>query len=107
MRTNSTACAMVYFMHHVTRLFDSNILRSLSNCIDFSKVFELVFHDILKANLTALQHPKFLFYWINFLTSWHKICKPNGEYSVPRTISRSIVQRSGIKPTSHIVKRGD
>jgi hypothetical protein len=44
--TGSTTCALVYFMHHVMRLLESNnYVRCLM--IDFSKAFDRVNHEVL------------------------------------------------------------
>ena len=43
--TGSTTCALVYFMHHVTRMLEANAyVRCL--LIDFSKAFDVVDHVI-------------------------------------------------------------
>jgi hypothetical protein len=57
--TGSTTCAIVYCMHHVTRLLETNnYVQCL--CIDFSKAFDTVCHEILLAKLSKLQLPRFV-----------------------------------------------
>jgi hypothetical protein len=54
--TGSTTCALVYMMHHVTRMLEHNAyVRCL--LIDFSKAFDRVNHVILVKKLSNLQLP--------------------------------------------------
>jgi len=54
--TGTMTAALVYFMHHVTRLLETNrYVRCLM--IDFSKAFDLVDHKILCSKLVSLQIP--------------------------------------------------
>jgi hypothetical protein len=105
--TGSTTCAIVYCMHHIARLLETNnYVRCL--CIDFSKAFDTVCHEILFAKLRALQLPRFVFNWlISFLTERSQVCKLDGKFSAPRKITRSIIQGSGIGPTLYIVMESD
>jgi hypothetical protein len=61
--TGSTTCAVVYCMHHVTRLPDTNNYVECL-CIDFSKAFDTVCHEILLAKLSKLQLPRSVSNWI-------------------------------------------
>jgi hypothetical protein len=94
-------------MHHIARLLETNnYVRCL--CIDFSKAFDTVCHEILFAKLRALQLPRFVFNWlISFLTERSQVCKLDGKFSAPRKITRSIIQGSGIGPTLYIVMESD
>lgn len=105
--TGSTTSAIVYCMHHVTRLLETNnYVRCL--CIDFSKAFDTVCHEILLAKLRKLQLPSFVFNWIiSFLTDRSQVCKIDGNFSAPLKISRSIIQGSGIGPTLYITMESD
>ena len=105
--SGSTTCAIVYFMHHVTRFLETNnYVRFL--CIDFSKAFDTVSHDILIAKLSKLRLPRLVFNWIiSFLSDRSQVCKLDGKISAPCKISRSIIQGSGIGPTLYIVMEGD
>ena len=103
--TGSTTAALVYFMHHVTRLLEN---KSHVRClfIDFSKAFDVVSHDILLAKLKALELPAFVFNWIiSFLTGRSQLCKVGGGMSSVCSIARGIIQGSGIGPTLYIVIR--
>jgi len=54
--TGSTTCALVCLMHHVTQMLETNAyLRCL--CIDFSKAFDVVDHNLLYAKLSRLSLP--------------------------------------------------
>jgi len=66
--TDSTTCALTFFMHHVTRLLeDYSYVRCL--LIDFSKAFDVVDHGILVSKLFRLNIPPCIFHWIScFLT---------------------------------------
>ena len=58
--TGSTTCALVFFMHHVTRLLETN---SYVRCllVDISKAFDVVDHGILASKLTGLNMPPTIF----------------------------------------------
>jgi len=65
--TGSITCTLVFFMHHVTRLLDTNSYVCL--LIDFSKAFDVVDHGILAAKLARLNMPPVILSWIfSFLT---------------------------------------
>ena len=54
--TGSTTCALVYLTHHVTEMLETHSYVHCL-CVDFSKVFDLVDHNILSAKLAQLQLP--------------------------------------------------
>jgi len=106
-RTGSTTAALVYLMHHVTRLLETNTyVRCLM--IDFSKAFDIVDHAIIAEKICKLSLPWFISNWlISFLCHRKIIVKFNHLLSQPRSINRSIVQGSGIGPTLYIVHESD
>ena len=59
----STTCALIFFMHHVTRLLEEN---SYVRCllIDFTKALDVVHHDVLAAKLAQLKLPSSVLQWI-------------------------------------------
>jgi hypothetical protein len=105
--TGSTACALVYFMHQVTRMLETNAyVRCL--CLDFSKAFDRVDHVILIDKLSKLKLPSFVLNWlISFLTGRSHITKTIRGESRPLPINLSIVQGSGIGPTLYITMESD
>ena len=106
-RTGSTTCALVYMLHHVTRLLESNAyVRCLS--VDFSKAFDRVDHAVLVQKLSKLSMPGCILNWlINFLTGRSHTTKSYGMESNPLPINLSIVQGSGLGPKFYIVLASD
>jgi len=106
--TGSTTCALVAFTHNIARLLESN---SYVRCllIDFSKAFDVVCHTILLSKLSKLNLPPAIFNWIiDFLTGRTQVCKtPDGIFSTLLSITRSIIQGSGLGPTLWIVMASD
>ena len=79
--TGSTTSALVYLMHHVTRMLESN---SYVRCllIDFSKAFDVISHSILLTKLTNFNLPCNVFNWIvSFLCNRCQKAKVNGQLS--------------------------
>ena len=105
--TGSTTCALVYFMHQVTRLLETNaFVRCL--LIDFSKAFDIVDHAILLEKLSKLPLPAYCINWIiAFLSGRTHTTKNLLLESSALTINRSIVQGSGIGPTLYIIMESD
>lgn len=103
----SKTCTFVYFMHHVTRMLETN---SYVRCllIDFSKAFDVVDHEVLVNKISKLKLPKFVLNWIiSFLTGRSHITKTACSESSPLSINLSIVQGSGIGPTLYIILESD
>jgi len=67
--TGSTSCALVYFIHHVTRMLETN---SYVRClfVDFSKAFDVVDYVVLNDKLSKLHLPKMCFKLANFGFHW-------------------------------------
>jgi Reverse transcriptase (RNA-dependent DNA polymerase) len=105
--TGSTTAALVYFMHRVTSMLESNCyVRCL--CIDFSKAFDVIDHKILIAKLKRLPLAPNIFNWIvSFLCQRSQVTKINGNLSSYRTINKGIVQGSGIGPTLYTIMASD
>jgi hypothetical protein len=105
--TGSTTCALVYFMHHVTKMLETN---SYVRCllIDFSKAFDIVDHVTLLEKLHKLHLPDYCLNWIiSFLTGRTHTTKNRLLESSPLCINRSIIQGSGIGPTLYIILESD
>ena len=105
--SGSTTAALVYLMHHVTKLLENNnYVRCLM--IDFSKAFDIVDHAIIVDKLSKLPLPWYVINWIISFLSGRKIIIKNGDaFSQPRPINKSIVQGSGIGPTLYILQESD
>ena len=105
--TGSTTCALVYFMHQVTRLLEANaFFRCL--LIDFSKAFDIVDHAILWGKLSKLPMPGYCINWlIAFLSGRTHTTKNLLCESSAFSISRSIIQSSAIGPTLYIIMESD
>jgi hypothetical protein len=83
--SGSTTCALVYIMHHVTRLLESNNnVRYLM--IDFSKAFDRVNHEVLLTKLSKVPLTDCIFNWfISFLSnrSHATKCLGNQPFGLP------------------------
>jgi hypothetical protein len=90
--TGSTTCALVFFMHHVTRMLETNAyVRCL--LVDFSKAFDRVDHVVLAEKLSKLKLPSYVLNWlISFLTGRSHTTKNNCAESRPLPINLSIVK---------------
>jgi len=104
--TGSTTCALVYMMHNITEMLETNsYVRCL--CVDFSKAFDIVDHGILAAKLDKLSLPPSILQWIiSFLTDRTQQVKFNG-LSRAKPINRGTVQGSGIGPTNYVIMASD
>lgn len=105
--TGSTTSALVYFMHHVTRMLETNAyVRCL--LIDFSKAFDVVDHVVLVDKISKLKMPAFALNWlISFLIGRSHTTKTADGESSPMSINLSIVQGSGVGPTLYIILESD
>ena len=105
--TGSTTAALVYFMHQVTKMLESN---SYVRCllVDFSKAFDIVDHTTILRKLSGLSLPWNIINWlVSFLTHRKIQLKNDLTISHPKPINRGIVQGSGIGPTLYIVHESD
>jgi hypothetical protein len=58
--TGSTSCALIYFLHYITSMLESNaFVRCL--LVDFSKAFDRVDHVVLLKKLSKLHMPDCIF----------------------------------------------
>jgi len=105
--TGSTTVALTFCFHHVTRLLENN---QFVRCflIDFRKAFDTVNHAALIDKLKRLKLPGHILNWIiNFLTDRTQQVKIGDKKSDICSITRSIVQGSGLGPTLYIVMESD
>jgi ribonucleases P/MRP protein subunit RPP40 len=76
--------------------------------MDFSKAFDTVSHSVLLDKLVAYNCPQFLISWLtNFLTGRYKSVVSLFGFSSKLSISRSIIQGSGIGPAAFLAIIGD
>jgi len=100
--TGSTTAALTYLFHHVTRLLATNdYVRCL--LIDFSKAFDTVSHNVFLCKLETFGCSQVVINWLaNYLTDrTQSLATPNG-LTLSLKINRSIIQGSGIGPTSFV-----
>jgi hypothetical protein len=105
--TGSTTVALTFCFYHVTKLLETN---QYVRCflIDFRKAFDTVNHAILINKLKYLKLPFFVHNWIiNFLSGRSQQVKFDGSLSSTCTITRSIIQGSGLGPTLYVVMESD
>ena len=105
--TGSTTSALVYLMHHVTRMLESNAyIRCL--LIDFSKAFDVISHSILLTKLKQFNLPSNIFNWIvSFLCNRWQVAKVDGRLSCQAAINKGVVQGSGIGPLLYSIMASD
>ena len=96
--TGSTTAALVYVLHHITRMLEDNAyVRCLF--IDYSRAFDTINHDLLIRKLISLELPSFVVRWVaNFLTGRTQAVSSDGKLSSWLPITQSIVQGSSIGP---------
>ena len=101
--TGSTTAAIIFIMHHITRLLETNdYVRCLM--VDFSKVFDTVSHPILIKKLKLFNLPLLILNWIiRFLSDRTQTVIINGKVSSRLKINQSIVQGSGIGPILFLI----
>ena len=94
--TGSTTAALIYILYHITLLLETNdYVRCLP--VDFSKAFDTVNHFILIEKLQKLDIPLIVINWIiNFLTDRKQQVVINGRRYSRLSITRSILQGSGL-----------
>jgi hypothetical protein len=97
-QTGSTTCALIYTMHHVTRMLESN---SYVRCllVDFSKAFDVIDHTILLSKLRDFNLPCNIYNWVvSFLNCREQFVSINGAVSDICRINKGVVQGSGLGP---------
>ena len=105
--TGSTTSALIALQHHVFSMLETvPYVRCLA--IDFSKAFDTVNHPLLFTKLKTLNLPSPVFHWIcHFLTDREQAVSSAGHVSAWLSITRSIVQGSGIGPSLYIAYADD
>jgi len=76
--------------------------------LDFSKAFDTVRHSTLLDKLAQLDIPDNAYNWLVEFFSGHSHCTVyQGQTSILKSISASIIQGSGIGPAAYVVNAGD
>lgn len=105
--TGSTSSAIIYMLHAVTNLLATNpyvIVISL----DFSKAFDTVRHYTLLQKLAQLNLPDNIYNWlVNFFNNHSHCTDYRGLKSDFIDISASIIQGSGLGPSSYVINASD
>ena len=105
--TGSTTAALISILHHVTALLEDNPYVSIVS-LDFSKAFDSVRHYTLAEKLSKLELPDAIYNWlINFLSERRHTTKFAGFTSRTAYINSSVVQGSGVGPSSYVVTASD
>ena len=105
--TGSTTAALVNLFHNVTGMLETD---DHVRCflIDFSKAFDTVSHSVLLDKLVAYNCPQFVINWLtNFLTGRYQSVVTLSGSSSKLSISRSIIQGSGIGPAAFLAMIAD
>ena len=76
--------------------------------LDFSKAFDTVRHSTLMEKLAQLDIPDYAYNWLVEFFSGHSHCTVyQGQTSVLKDITASIIQGSGIGPAAYVVNAAD
>jgi ribonucleases P/MRP protein subunit RPP40 len=76
--------------------------------LDFSKAFYTVRHSTLLEKLAKLDIPDHVYTWFtDFFTGHAHLIRYNGQMSMLKSITASIIQGSAIRPASYVVNAGD
>jgi len=105
--TGSTTAALVYTLHTITSLLNSNPF-VIVIALDFSKAFDTVRHSSLLHKLAQLDIPGNVYNWLlDFLLGHSHCTEYNWQVSALREISASIIQGSAIGPAMYVVEAAD
>lgn len=76
--------------------------------LDFSRAFDTVRHSTLVEKLSALELQDHIFNWIvNFLSGRQHVTRFKGQTSKPAYINASVVQGSGLGPSTYDISASD
>ena len=104
--SGSTAAAIITILHKVTHLLTNPYVVVIA--LDFSKAFDTVRHATLLNKFAQLDIPDCVYNWlVDFFTDHTHKTKYDNQMSSLKFISASIIQGSGVGPTSYVVNASD
>jgi len=96
--TASTTAALIYLLHTITTLLDTNPF-VIVYALDFSQAFDSLRHSTVLQKYSLLPLPDHIYNWIEaFFRDHSHVTRFGNKTSVFRKISASIIQGSGIGP---------
>src|SRR6218665_3403357 len=102
--SGSTTAAIVSLLYHITDLLVTNSHVTITS-LDFSKAFDTIRHSALVIELARVDIPDSIFNWIiNYLQDRGHMTRFAGRLSSLAYINASIVQGSGIGPTTSVLQ---
>jgi len=105
--TGSPEAAIINLLHTITNMLLTNLYVAVIS-LDFSKAFDTVQHATLVNKLAELDLPVYVHNWMVEFFSEHSHCTEyNGQRSLMKKITASIIQGSGIGPASYVVTAAD
>ena len=105
--TGSTTAAIIDILHTVTHLLVTNPYVVVI-ALDFSKAFDTVRHSSLLEKIAKLDIQDIIYNWlVDFFTGHSHQTRYKGKVSEFKSISASIIQGSGVGPTSYVVNASD
>ena len=105
--TGSTTAAIIALLHTVRSLLSTNAYVHVI-AFDFSKAFDTVRHETMMSKMASLELPDNIYNWLHdFFTSRHHCTRYAGQCSTVAEIKASVIQGSGVGPSSYIITAGD
>ena len=107
MADKNTKFGTYNLLHQVTQLLQTNDYVAIIS-LDLSKAFDSVRHSTLANKIATLDIPDHIYNWVvNFLEDRKHVTTFQSLLSAVRSINASVVQGSGIGPSSYIVNASD
>jgi hypothetical protein len=105
--TGSTTSALIALIQQLSSMLRENSYVTLIS-LDFSRAFDTVRHSTLVDKLSALDIQDHVFNWIvKFLSCRQHVTRFQGRTSKPASINASVVQGSGLGPSTYDINASD
>ena len=105
--SGSPTAAIISFLNIITNMLLTNPY-VIVIALDFSKAFDTVRHSTLLEKLAQLDMPDNAYNWLVAFFSGHSHCTVyQGQTSILKNITASIIQGSGIGPAAYVVNAAD